>query len=477
MDLSFHNMLPDILQLGMSAEIRDFTQALPMKEFIEKTSSQTGNTILPILGERLVAHLAQFTSPDVNGNFGIIRGGSMRSFLLDTYPSDHLLAEAFKNPDPQLIGHDEQAKRVVGKVFAEPKDIDVLLIYKGLNEEAVKEDFLYREISKFLGSTPHQDYQIELIKHQYQGQTLVKVNINDKGKPILKFHFGLIPQEERKDIRFFETAADGDKSAIGYLSKGIIQPGGTNLNDVDINVRYFAVDTMTHFDAELADGFFNPLRHPLVPTSQDALPQTLTSNLREINFRIAYLTEIISSGKLKESMLSLFPDFSQLFEPHFINLFVKKAMRFDYKKSPTLDKQYFISKNQKELNESLLLLNSDYFYGITVNPFLFFLFAFPKNSLQFTPLSDFFEDPERTLYILENIAQSFGKSIARNNLYELSAGYLIYMLGNINEAAPFKIIEQLIERGILPDSTPNTMSTFIQCFNPLKPKIFMPAFG
>lgn len=481
-------MLNEFFQQGLEAEMKEYTQSLPLTQFIEETSPVTKGTVLPILGEKLVTQLAQSCSPDIHNNFGIIRGGSMRSFLLDTHRSDHLLAGIFKNPDPTLIGDDKLAKRTVEKVFGEPKDIDVLLIYNGLNTEAARDDFLFMEIIRFFqgiqftgymktGSQVdlfHQNYQVELIKHQHQGQTLVKVNIKDKGIPVLKFHFGLIPQEKGKDIRFYDTAADGDLTALGFLSRGMIKQRAVNKEDSDVTVRYFAKDGITHFDAQMTHCFFDPLAQPLVPFSNEPLPQTLTSNLREINFRIAYLTEMISSPeKLNVFILSQSPNFAQYFRLPFMKLLIQTAIQHDYKKPDTLDIFQWILNSQEQIKESTILFDSDFYYGLTVNPFLFFLFAFPKNIFLPTPLREIFSDPHKVVGMLESIARKFEQSTITNTLIELSAGYLEYIRKNPRHTATYQITEWLINQGYLSNYTPITLSSLFQCTNPLNLKTLL----
>lgn len=85
---------------------RFYHQKILFTQFAEKTAPKTVGTNLPQLAQSLVNRISTFCQPDENGSFGIIRGGSMRSFLFDNYATDEHFAQIFSNIDKSLLGDD-----------------------------------------------------------------------------------------------------------------------------------------------------------------------------------------------------------------------------------------------------------------------------------------------------------------------------------------------------------------------------------
>lgn len=85
---------------------RFYHQKILFTQFAEKTAPKTVGTNLPQLAQSLVNRISTFCQPDENGSFGIVRGGSMRSFLFDNYATDEHFAQVFSNIDKSLLGDD-----------------------------------------------------------------------------------------------------------------------------------------------------------------------------------------------------------------------------------------------------------------------------------------------------------------------------------------------------------------------------------
>ncbi len=475
-----HNMEPALLKLGLETEIRYNTRACTMKHFIEYTAPQTKNTFLPILGEKVIDRLADFCGTDVNGNFGVVRGGSMRSFLLDSCLGDHCVSQLFGNAETTNIGQDPHAHKVVEKVFAEPKDIDIALIYSGLNKKASANNFLVNTVSGCLSRMSFQElavdesktlfrrgtYSVELIKHDFEGQSMVKMNIFQNGKPALRFHFSLVDQEKNRDIRLFDLAADGDKNALGFLTRGVTRPDIHSRTFTNTFVRYFSLPHESYFAAQISRDFFLPFTNTFAPNQKQSFLQALTRNLREINFRTAYFSDLLLAPK-PDKMLRLLLDSGPEIDSAFMNFFILNSMRYDHKESLLQDVRDWIDENSDSVFRNRILYDSDFYYGITVNPFIFFLFAFSSHSFSATPLREIFAKPQNVMQFLDTVAQSFGLSVVKDSLLDLSFGYLKHAAFNPNETGPFQLLKWLQSNGYLSYEIPLTVSSFLHVVNPL----------
>lgn len=117
--------------------------------------------------------------------------------------------------------------------------------------------------------------------------------------------------------------------------------------------------------------------------------------------------------------------------------------------------QWF-KKHQNDIKDHFKLTASDLTYGLTVNPFLFFLFAFSTHILDAFPLGKKLEfDPLR--HFLQQLAEKVGGNFAEDSLLTLSKKYYDY----IREAKDTTIFQMLDFLG-----EPQTVSAFLELINP-----------
>ncbi len=143
-------MVTPVLERKLLVEDENFTRSLPFMDFIEKTAPRTKNTPLSRLAQSLVNRLSYLCQPDEHDNFALIRGGSMRSFLLNNYVTDERFAELFDGIEPQLLGENHMAKQVVDKVFSLPKDIDIFFRVTTPHHQFHQDNILFSTIIEHL---------------------------------------------------------------------------------------------------------------------------------------------------------------------------------------------------------------------------------------------------------------------------------------------------------------------------------------
>lgn len=439
-----------ITQLGerdRHAESQNIIQSILLTQFVEKTSPKTAQTYLPELTQALVNRLFHYCLPDENGNFGVIRGGSMRSFLLDNYVTDERFAELFGGIEPQLLGENPMAKQVVDKVFSLPKDIDIFLRFNGINNQAHQDNSLFLTLAdelKLQWFTPihmsgsrdkmsfsNGQHQITLFKHQTgvdHKQTLVKVDISQGNQALLKLHFGLIPDEleSREDPRFYEEAADIDQEAVGYLTK----------DKEEILIRYFGLENVSYASWYLREHFFDPLLHPFRVDRTRKPDQLIASKLRQTNFRVALISWLFNI----KGIVGISADLQQT--PYY-ELFVKYGIPFERKpvdEIERLEMRQWFNENQQNLQDHFKLVASDLMFGLTVNPFLFFLFAFPTHVLDALPLGKKL-DFNSLRHFLQSLAVDIGGDLT-DSLLTLSMKYNMY-LKTAQDTAIFQLLKHL----------------------------------
>ncbi len=436
-----------------------FTQSLRFTEFVEKTAPKTTNTTLPQLAQSLVQRLSFNSSADENGNFAVIRGGSMRSFLLNNYVTDERFAGLFDNVNPQLLGENPLAKRVIEKVFSLPKDIDIFFRVGIPHHQFHQDNILFSTIiehleqSGFTGLFRNGDkneialsdgkYQIRLFRHQTginHLQTLVKIDISEGDQVVLKLHFGLIPDEaeRQEDPRFFDDSADIDQEAVGYLTH----------DDNTVLMRYFGLGAESYVSKYLHKHFFDPLTKPFDVDPAKKPDQFLAARLREINFRVSLVSWLFRVC----GITGLTADFQDT--PYYA-LFLKYGMKyrtdvFGEEQQKRMHQWY--RDNQDNIKDHSKLLASDAVYGLTVNPYLYFLFAFPTYVTDAFPLGERL-DFMPMMNFLQTLALKSGNSIMEDSLLTLSLRYYI-RLRKPSDTAIFQMLKFLNE--------PQTVSSYLK---------------
>ena len=117
----------------------------------------------------------------------------------------------------------------------------------------------------------------------------------------------------------------------------------------------------------------------------------------------------------------------------------------------------WFTKYQVDLKDHFKLTASDLTYGLTVNPFLFFLFAFSTHILDAFPLGTKLEfNPLR--HFLQQLAEKIGGDFTEDSLLTLSYKYYIY-IKSASDTTIFQMLDFLGE--------PQTVSAFLKLINPL----------
>ena len=436
-----------------------YHQTISFIDFVEKTAPKTIGTSLPILALSLVNRLSNFCEADENNSIGNIRGGSMRSYLFDNYAVDRHFANLFSDIDPSLIGDDPMAGQVIDKVFSLPKDIDIFLHSKLPNNQVHEEDILFQNIigeledQKYVKQNESGNkiifsngkYQITVLKHQTgknHSQTLVKVDVSEGDQVMMKLHFGLIPdeQEELHDPRFNNETPDIEKEAVGHLVKG--------KND-EILIDYLAFNNMPDVVLFMREKthFLDPIKHHFKVEPDKNPDQVISANLRETNFRVALFDWIKKFDPIIKDV------------PYY-QLFIRFGTSYEGKSFGVDDNKRMIewfTKYQVDLKDHFKLTASDLTYGLTVNPFLFFLFAFSTHILDAFPLGKRL-DFDRLRHFLAILAEKIDGNIAEDSLLTLSYKYYTY-IKSASDTTIFQMLDFLGE--------PQTVSAFLKLINPL----------
>ncbi len=446
-------MLLELIQKVQEKDNARLLSSILFVDFVKKTSPATSCTELPYLAEHLLQRFLPYCDPDENGNIGVVRGGSMRAFTTDNFAIDKKFAGIYKDIDNMLVGDDPLAKRVVEKVFADPKDIDISLRLKHSNvifdtlAHAFKDLGIRGLINQNLAVFYYRNYRIELIKHldgNKHKQALVKVNITDlmNNDPVLKLHFAAIPgySSQIKDTRWDDEAADGDTMALGFLSTKY----NIRQQKDEMQIRYFAVNKITPFNDQLLSHFYRPLGDML--SLKGDFTKEMSRLQRSINFRASY-----------------YHAFSHLGKGNLVGLFDLDEI---HKKPEKIEMQRWIFENETMVRNRLILLLSDAYYGYTANPFISLLFSYANRVLFATGLGDIFQDPPSVLLALDHVAKGFGKSVIKDSIADLSFGYLMNVR-KAEDTGPFKLMEWMQEMGMIPEDEPNTITKFLHLNNPL----------
>lgn len=408
-----------------------FSGRVSFRDFVISTALATKNTDLPALAESLI--LGIVNKLDESLEIGaIIRGGSMRSFLFKNYPIDEHF-QGITQLNEQYFGNDELARAVVEKAFSLPKDIDVF--FEKPPGIEVDDGFLLNNLRQQLKAAGYineliegndkvtlssDQYQVRLLRHRIgtkNQQTLVKVDFSDKDeKKIMRLHFGFIPEDDRlkqEDPRFHPEAADIDQLAVGFLEK---KRQGLTIYFDDSLIVY------------LMKNFFNPIatKNPVEDTNPVL---QIMARLREINFRVAAIPFLFSIKGISgiDADLQSTP---------YYKIFVKYGMEFERRNRIRIDEQCL-----DEFNDKFKLIATDILYGISVNPFLFFLFAFNNHVLDSFPLGQVLNFNKLRHY-LEYLAESLGLDITKP-LLDLSLAYYQKLRTNPENNGVLKLMEFL----------------------------------
>lgn len=441
-------MTAQLLERKLPVETEDFTRSFPFVQFVETTAPKTKNTPLPRLAQSIVYRLSCLCQPDQYGNSAVIRGGSMRSFLFDNYVTDERFAGLFENVNPQLLGENPLAKQVVDKVFSLPKDIDIFLRSLIFNNIAHDSNLLFLALAYELthnngfialeqnGNGDERvfingQYQVRLFRHHTgvnHRQTLVKVDMSQGNQVLLKLHFGLIPtnEERKEDPRFYDEAADIDQVALGNLSRS---------DNEQIMMKYVVLGEESFVRAYLRKHFFDPLQHPFEVDPAKKPDQIISARLREINFRVALISWLFSI----KGIVGIDADLQQT--PYY-DLFMKYALKYKKKFTSETERMEFrqwFQNNHHSVKDHFKLIASDAMYGLTVNPFLFFLFAFPTNVLDAFPLGEKI-DLMPVMHFLGKLTQKIGGDFGKDSLLTLSMKYYNY-LRTAQDSTIFQLLE------------------------------------
>ncbi len=450
-------MPSQVYELARQLDVeRFYHQTISFTDFVEKTAPKTIGTSLPILALSLVNRLSNFCEADENNSIGDIRGGSMRSYLFDNYAVDGHFANLFSDIDPSLIGDDPMAGQVIDKVFSLPKDVDIFLHSKLPNNQVHEEDILFQNIigeledqkyvkqnengSKIIFSNGK--YQIIVLKHQTgknHPQTLVKVYVSEGDQVMMKLHFGLIPdeQEELHDPRFNNETPDIEKEAVGHLVKG--------KND-EILIDYLAFNNIPDVVLFMREKthFLDPILHHFIVEPENNPDQVISSRLREINFRVALFDWI----KKFDPIIKDVP---------YHQLFIKFGISYEGSQSGNEQMKLWFQKYQVDLKDHFKLTASDLTYGLTVNPFLFFLSTFSTHILDAFPIGQKL-DFNKLRHFLAILAEKIGGDFGHDSLLTLSNKYYQHT----EEAKDTTIFQMLDFLG-----EPQTVSAFLKLINPL----------
>lgn len=407
---------------------RYYHQSISFTDFVKKTAPRTVGTSLPTLALSLVNRLSIFCATDENNSIGNIRGGSMRSYLFDNYAVDEHYANIFSNIDQNLLGDDPMAEQVIDKVFSLPKDIDVFIHSKLPNSQVHEEDILFQNIigeledQGYVRQNEHGNkiifmngqYQVHVLKHttgKNHSQTLVKVDVSEGDQVLMKLHFGLIPdaEDESHDPRFHAETPDIEKEAVGHLIKG---------KSDEMLIDYLSFDgspDVVLFMKEKTH-FLDPIKHHFRVEPEKNPDQVVSSRLREINFRVALFDWIKKFDPLIKDVpyYQLFIQFGTSYE----------GKHSDYKASEQM--AIWFQKYRDDIKDHLKLTASDVTYGLTVNPFLFFLFAFSTHILDAFPLGSKLEFMP-LVHFLNFLSQQIGGDFAKDSLLTLSKKYYDYI--------------------------------------------------
>lgn len=435
-----------------------YHQSISFTDFVEKTASKTIGTCLPHLALSLVNRLSNFCEADENNSFGNIRGGSMRSYLFDNYAVDERYADIFKNIDRSLLGDDPMANQVIDKVFSLPKDVDIFLHSKLPNSQVHAEDILFQNIvgeledqgyvkqnesgNKLLFTNGQ--YQVSVLKHttgKNHPQTLVKVDVSEGDQSMMKLHFGLIPDEREglHDPRFNEETPDIEKEAVGHLMK-------EKNNELSIDYLSFkGTPDVVLFMKEMTH-FFDPVKHHFIVEPEKNPDQVISANLRETNFRVA----------LFDWIKNIDPTIKDI---PYSQLFIKFGTSYEVRQLEE-NRQSMIKwfhDNQIDLQDHFKLTASDVVYGLTVNPYLFFLFTFSTHILDAFPLGKKLEFMP-LVHFLNYLTQQIGGDFSKDSLLTLSNKYYDY-IKSAKDTTIFQLLKFLDE--------PEIVSAFLKLVNPL----------
>ncbi|MFA6532384.1 MAG: hypothetical protein WCT22_00115 [Patescibacteria group bacterium] len=458
------NSLLEILR-PPGLEMKDIIQSISLTNFVTKTAPMTIGTELPQLAQKMVNRISIFCKPDENDNFAIVRGGSMRSYLFENYVVDEHFSKIFSDVDKSLLGDDPLAGQVINKVFSLPKDIDVFFRSKYPNKFAHQDNMLFHNVIEELEDAGYKQikqneegnvlifdngqYQVKVLRHQTgikHSQTLVKIDFSEKGQDIMKLHFGLIPNEEEseEDPRFFKETADIERDAIGFLS---------NNNGKEISLRYFGLGGMSYVELYMMEHFFDPILNKFTINKNLNPDQVISSHLREINFRVALISSLFNIGGIEGIGADLQnTPYSKLVEKY---EFIFNSQTSKLKLDQMLE---WFRSNQHNIKDHFKLTASDIVYGLSVNPFLFFLFASSTQILEAFPLGSKLISISLIKKLLEKIANKIGCSLEVDSLLTLSLKYNIFTK-EAKDTAIFQLMEFLEE--------PETISAFLKLIDPL----------
>jgi hypothetical protein len=447
-------------------EIRDIIQSISFTDFVVKTAPKTAGTELPQLAQNLVNCISLFCKPDENDNFAMVRGGSIRSDLFNNNAVDYHFSKIFSNINKSLLGDDPLAGQVIDKVFSLPKDIDIFFRSKSPNEIAHQDNMLFHNVIQELEINGYKQikqnvdgnvlifdngqYQVKVLKHQtgiHHSQTLVKIDFSKNGEDIMKLHFGLIPNkvESEEDPRFFKETADIEQEAVGYLSKS---------EGDKIILRHFEYENIRHANLYISEHYFDPIFHPFKIEPEKNPDQIISSRLREINFRVALFPLLFQVMGIKGIDVNLHNTPYEQVLIEYENAFKLKS----FSDAELNIMQKWFQKYSQNLKDHFKLTASDLIYGLTVNPFLFFLFALPTNILDAFPLGKKLKH-KSIIDFLSKLAQQVGGDITKDTLLVLSCKYEMY-IKNAGDTTIFQLMKFLGE--------PETISAFLKLVDPLK---------
>ncbi|MFA6081434.1 MAG: hypothetical protein WC741_03430 [Patescibacteria group bacterium] len=396
--------------------------------------------LLAVKATLLVQDLRKIGETEVDGSFGYIRGGAMRSYLNNTQIIDKVISDHYTHLPPNLQGKTDLAEQVVDQAFG-LKDIDIHVRRKAeFRGDDKKTMTAFVESLGDLG-----DYRVDIhpiVVGKNGKMTFFKLTFykKDNNTPILKLSVGdtsVTQNELEEDIRGTSNA-----SVIDQLAKGKLFPG---------NVGPDLVYDRTPLDDFLLKTFFDRKKN-LKEFDADLSVPKLIAGLRTAGFA-SFFTPF----------LLMHPEIAQ-----------QKYMSFIVRNFVPNEKEDFVHKlvtwrknHRQELEERRALIVSDAIYAETINPFVFLTNAFFSGHLAYLPIGRYINSIETLIGVLNKISENLGGQFINDSFIEIC----FYNAANLNGI--FNIVDALKDLGLLSQDIPTNMDTVAALHDPLNVKFNM----
>lgn len=425
----------------------DIAEQVPFTQFVKEIYPHLSrHSLLPRIASNLVTGLHELCEEEYDGSFATIRGGAMRTFILQTQELNTIIGSTYGNLESRYKGNDPFTAQIIGTIFG-LKDIDILIKRSPQirqNDRAVIDNFARQLLESGFTQVENSVFSNGQCRVEIQTQTIgvntkrtfFKVNFFENGsqKPLLKLDIGDYPSknEVAEDIRNTPEAANIDRLARGKL---MLKNG----------------NPMLIYDRKPLDNF---LLHVFLDSEKKyqgfggnlSVPQ-LIGGLRTAGFAAFFTPFLLAHSEISGA--------------NAMSFFIKYWPRL-FEQSSTQSISDWIGTHRQELNQRRPLIVSDVIYPQVINPIVLIAHAYLSGHLGYLPLGKLINDEKKLFAVLYKITEIAGGNFYRDSFFEVCMNHAKNLMG------PLNVIASLQELGLLSHKYPLNMDTAGALADPLR---------